>query len=789
MFLRILKKDLQRQKAANIILLVFIMLAAMFFSSSVNNVIAVLGGIDSFWEKANMPELLAICFRSPEAESTLADMECVDFCDAVPLTVLLTDQLTCNGETVEEYSPFLIPLVEQKLLFFDENNAPITEVAPGTVRVSATTMRSAGLKAGDILKVEVAGEIRELTVAGPLKDATCLARRYIMNPDEYDAWFGETTETSETTETTETSEAATFGTIFYIYTNNLPDTREQLSAAALNLILYEKETLRLSFFPDMILAAILLAVSICLILIAFVVLRFTISFTLQQEFRQIGVMKAIGLSDPGIRGLYLAKYLLLSAVGACIGFFGSVPFSKLLLDSVSETMVLGHDSNVLINALCCIAVVVITLAFCYRCTAKVKKFTPVDAIRSGTTGERFHKKGLLQLSKTPGSPALFLALNDVLSQPRRFGAIILVLFLCLSLVLMLTTSVNTLKSDGLVPAFNMTPFDLICSDGYTVSFAPDGRQMIREDLEETEALLKRNGLNCRCYTEIDLSMPLRHKDKNHTAFVSQGIGTTTDQYVFFEGSAPCKPGEIAVTEQVANALDARIGDTITMQIGTENREFLVTGLYQSMLNIGNSARIHEDELISYEYLTSAWGTQIEFLDDPGEKEIQSRIALIKDLLDVDVVQTASEYVEGLTGMAETLEYVRLLMLAISLIITVLIVVLIGHSFIAKERGDIAILKAIGFRDMQIVSWQALRFVVICMIAVIPALLFHMPLMKLVISPIFAIMGASFGIQYKVIPLEVYCIYPGIFLAVISVSAFLTARYTRTVQTSECSNID
>ena len=41
MYLRILKKDLKRKKAMNVILLVFIILATMFVSSSVNNIISV----------------------------------------------------------------------------------------------------------------------------------------------------------------------------------------------------------------------------------------------------------------------------------------------------------------------------------------------------------------------------------------------------------------------------------------------------------------------------------------------------------------------------------------------------------------------------------------------------------------------------------------------------------------------------------------------------------------------------------------------------------------------------
>ena len=776
MFFSILKKDLKRRKTANIILLVFIMLASMFISSSMNNVLAVMNGIDYFWEKANMPDLIAVGIQTSDEKATIAQLKSIDSYDVIPVRVLDVDQLTHEGETVEHFSPYMIPYMEQTLLFFDENNNPIREVAPGTVRVSASSMREAGLKTGDSLRIELEGKYLELVIAGPLKDPTCLGKRYVMNADDYDAWFAETDVLS--------------GEIFYIYTSNRAETMEQISSdSASGLILYEKETLRLNLFPDMILAGILLAVSICLMLIAFVVLRFTLSFTLQEEYRQIGVMKAIGLTNTGIRGLYLAKYLLLSVVGATIGFFGSIPFSGLLLDSISQAMVLGNENSMLVNGFCSIFVVVVTLAFCYGCTGKVKKYTPVDAIRSGTTGERFRKKGLLQLSRTPGRPVVYLALNDVLSQPRRFGTIVLTLFLCLSLVLMLTTSINTLKSDGLIPALNMTHFDVICSGGYTTSPSSEGSRMLRESMEKSEGLLRSNGLDCRSYTEVDFALSLNYGEKKCDAYVAQGVGTTMDQYVYFEGSAPCHTGEIAITKQVAEKLGAGIGDTVTMQIGTETREFLVTGHYQTMMNQGLSARVHQDEVISYEYLISSWGMQVEFLDDPSEKEIQNRIPLIKEILNVNTVQTEAEYVEFMTGMAEILEYVRLLFLAISLIITVLITVLIGHSFIAKERGDIAILKAIGFRNGQLMSWQALRFVIICVIATIFAIVLHIPLMELAITPIFTAMGAYFGVQFEIAPLEIYCIYPAIFLAVTAVSAFLTARHVCTVQTNECSNID
>ena len=60
MYLRILKKDLKRKKAMNVILLVFIILASMFVSSGVNNIISVTTALDDYFEMADAPDYIAM---------------------------------------------------------------------------------------------------------------------------------------------------------------------------------------------------------------------------------------------------------------------------------------------------------------------------------------------------------------------------------------------------------------------------------------------------------------------------------------------------------------------------------------------------------------------------------------------------------------------------------------------------------------------------------------------------------------------------------------------------------
>jgi len=60
MFLNILKKDLKRKKTMNVILQLFITLAAMFVSSGLNNVFTVMDGTDYYLDKAGIGDFVLI---------------------------------------------------------------------------------------------------------------------------------------------------------------------------------------------------------------------------------------------------------------------------------------------------------------------------------------------------------------------------------------------------------------------------------------------------------------------------------------------------------------------------------------------------------------------------------------------------------------------------------------------------------------------------------------------------------------------------------------------------------
>ena len=81
MYLNILKKDLKRKRAMNIILLLFIILATMFVSSSVNNIINVTTALDSYFEMADVPDYFAVTMNRNLAvaiDETVSSANAVD---------------------------------------------------------------------------------------------------------------------------------------------------------------------------------------------------------------------------------------------------------------------------------------------------------------------------------------------------------------------------------------------------------------------------------------------------------------------------------------------------------------------------------------------------------------------------------------------------------------------------------------------------------------------------------------------------------------------------------------
>lgn len=789
MYLSILKKDLKRKKAMNMILLLFIILATMFVSSSVNNIINVTTALDNYFEMANAPDYFVATMNknlSVDIDETVGSASAVDRYAVENILFLSSDNFIFGDEDIVINGGTNLVQSDIGMNYFLSDGSILETVKPGEFYMTEGKADALGVDVGDRLTIELNGVSREFVLADKIKDALLGSNqlsitRYIISEEDFECFLS-----------AENTEEYYGGTLVYLYSSDMEKVSTQIKPIVDNSIrTMDRAFMEFCYIFDMIVVGVLLVVSIILIAIAFVVLRFTISFTLFEEFREIGVMKAIGIGNFRIRGLYLVKYMGLSVIGAAIGFALSFPFGEMLMSVSSQSIIVGNQSPILINIFCTVLVIAVILLFCYECTDKVKKMTPIDAIRNGQTGERFRKKSLMSLGKSKLSVTPFLALNDIVSSPKRYGIISLTFFLCLSLLLILSATVSTMNSDSLATTFGWADCDIYIDSKIGAEYMlEDGHEKLEKHLNNMEQTLAQNDIPAKCYQETMFNLPVDFGENESNICIYQGTGTTMDMYEYTAGTVPQNTDEIAITRIAADKLNANIGDTVTIKTIDGDKEYMITGFFQSMNTQGSGIRLHSDEYINYAQATGYVNTQIVFTDNPDSEEINWRMEEIQRIFpEYENIETCAETVKDMLGVADTLASVKFLIVILAIILAALITVLMERSFIAKAQGEIALMKAVGTRNGKIYVYHALRFLFVGIIAVFIGEMFAMPLTHLCIDPIFKMMGMELAVDYVINPVEMYLIFPIVILATTTVSAFLTSIYTRKIKSSDTANIE
>ena len=790
MLFRILKKDIRRRKTMNLILLLFVILATMFVASGLSNVMTVLNGTDYYMDKAGLGDYVVItqgedAFDGPEdLESHLKKNEKVKGYRLEHYIALARKDLTCNGKKAQSDSTMMLTSIEDDgLTYFDKDNREITGVEEGYTYVQLRFLTGNDLKVGDTLHLSKEGVELDLIIAGTFKDA-CLGsemmgnnrflisgkdmEKIVSDPRIRKMWGGE---------------------MGYVDTDDVQGFAASISSIDSISFDGSRSVLKLTYVLSLIIAFVVLILSVALIIVSFVVLRFAIHLSVMEDFREIGVMKAIGIRDRKIRGMYAAKYLAIAVIGVLIGGALSFPFGSMLIKSVSENMVLGNDSDTLAHILGGLAVALIITGFAWFCTRKVKKMSPVDAIRNGQTGERYRKKKARGAGKVRKNTEFFLAVNDIRSNPKRYLSVFLSIFICSLLVLMIVNITTTMKSDSFVETFGARR-DLYVDDSDNImTLTGTGREAFDDYVREKEKLLADAGMPCEISDEIQYKYEILVGSDSYKLDVQQGINVRSDEYSYMEGSAPQNAHEAAITPQIAEKTGLKMGDTFTVDYGDHKADFLVTATFQSMNQLGMVIRVHQDAETDFKHLSSSFAFGLHFTDDPDAKEIEARKDRVKELWGVEdlSVMNAAEFCDDCMKSADSMESVQNLLLLITLVVVILVTVLMERSFASDEKTQIALLKAVGFRNGSIIKWHVWRFTICAFFAILLALAVSVPVTNLGATPIFGMMGLK-TVDYRY-NISMTLAYPAIIFVFTILVTWIVAQCTRKIKSSDTANIE
>ena len=248
--------------------------------------------------------------------------------------------------------------------------------------------------------------------------------------------------------------------------------------------------------------------------------------------------------------------------------------------------------------------------------------------------------------------------------------------------------------------------------------------------------------------------------------------------MYEEGTPPAQENEIAITHVVSEKIHAKIGDTVYVTMFDKKLPFVVTSIYQSMDNMGEGIRFHEDAKMDYAAAIGAWGAQVVLKNSPDKEEVQHIIRKVKKIMPKAKVQTPKEFINSMIGgISDQLKPVKTMILTIVIIINILVVVLMQKMFLIREQGEMGMLKSIGFSNGAIISWQTKRIALVLLIGVVLGTATGTAFSQLTSGQVFKMMGCS-RIEFQIHPWEVYALYPAAVYVATVIACMITMLKVR-----------
>ncbi|WP_419024404.1 FtsX-like permease family protein [Emergencia sp.] len=789
----ILKKDLKKRKGVNLILFLFITIATVFLASSVNNILVVAPAVDYYMDYANVPDVYFNIVGTEEEEQVDSWLQSGkgDLRKYGKSTMMTMGDKDVSCEIDGQRKSFrtggsdiyLGSVSEKYCKVFDQDGNPLN-LGKGEIAMTKAALDRNKLEIGDTLTLRAGTIEKNFVVKENIKDAAfgndmVGMIRLVVNQKDLDELSG-------------SNEAAAF--IRYdVETDNAEEFVEQLNQLSFNTMTnaVTKDTYKMIYSFDMLMAALLILIGICLILIALLVLRFTLVFTMEEDYREIGIMKATGFRDFQIKKIYLAKYLTLVTCGSLIGLIMSVPVSRTMIQSVSVNMIMEDSkANLWVNFICTALVIVLVMAFCYFCTRKLNKVSAITAIRGGQTGERYKRRAGLRLhSRGKIGVPVFLGMNDMVSHVRRY--LVLMITFCISFILITIplNTLNTMQSEEMALKFALNPE----AAAYVRKIEAKGEERyekeddVQRGMARVEEELKEKGYDAQLSAVVFyfLKFGSQGKKADSNLMTLQIVGSENDFLTYDEGSAPKLSNEIAVSKKMSEKNGWNIGDTIETSLHDGKHSFIITGLYTDYMQVGESARMNPAFDLGKEMLADYWNIAVHAETDLSQKELAAELK--KDLPAYEWNSAQDVIDRNVGGIQKTLQSMKIPMTILLCAVIMLITLLMEKLFIVREKGEIAMLKSVGFSDRSIGFWQVVRMVSVAVCSMIAAVPLSLLSNQFVLKPIFAIMGAEVKIQ--VVPWQVYGVYPLVLLLGIIAATVIAARSVKRINIQELNNLE
>jgi putative ABC transport system permease protein len=712
MSVNILKKDISRNKAVTATLFVFILLAAMLVSISVNIILTLFGSMDSLFTEAKVPHYMQM--HSGEINQSEID----DFSQNNPLvksqqTVTMLNirgaNITFGGnEKSEADSIFENAFVTQNMSFdfLLDMKSNVIQVNDGEIAVPIYHMQEYNLHIGDTVRVAGSSFDMEFVITDFVRDAqmnpsVVTSKRFVVSDGDWELMRENIGEPEYLIEFLlyDVDKMSEFEAMYQA--SDLPQKDTAITYPLFRL---------LSSLTDGILAAVIVLISVLLVAIATLCLRFTLTATIEEDYREIGVMKAIGINGRDIRRLYMIKYVTMAAAASLFGFLASFFVGGLFTANIALYMGIAPKTawDGILPALGAVLVFLAVALFCRIVLRKFRKISAVEALRSGRMGSGKKLASGFRLSRSNFKNVnIFLGMKAVFGRFGVYGVLCVIFVICAFLMTVPLNLLNTMESPEFISYMGAgrsdIRLDVFIRQGADAS---TDYATIREYLENDSDVKKYAVLTTAAYK-------VKNSEGNYENIKVESGDFSMFPLEYLEGAAPMRENEIALSSMNAREFGKSIGDILTLFIDDNARALTVCGIYQDVTNGGKTAK----GLLPYSDENVLWHmVNIDIADDisiPQKTAEYSRAFPFVKVTDME------DYVsQTLGGLIDQLSLASVFAFVLAMAISALITAMFFKMLIVKDASGIAVMRGLGLSVRSIRTQYVTRAAVVLFIGII-----------------------------------------------------------------------
>lgn len=542
----------------------------------------------------------------------------------------------------------------------------LPEASPGEVFVPVCYRSLYHLAEGDIMEI---GEER-LVIAGFIRDAQmnsmmASSKRFLVHKEDYerirDAGF-------------ENNVAAEELLIEFLLRDGADSNAFAAAYAAAGLLSDGPAITRplirtMNALSEGTMIFVIFLISIVTLLISMLCIRFLCLIQMEREWKEVGMLKVLGVGAAEIMRLYIAKYFFFSVLGALAGLSAAFALKEPLEKQVRELY--GAAKPELPAGIWAVAAV---------CLAEGMILISV-------------RQSLKRTEKISALEALFSAQEEK-GGKGRYLIIGLVAFACTFLVMVPQNLYSTMSAPEFVRYMGIGEGEIRMDVGRSKEIE-QVTERIAQSLLQDRKVEKFTLLVTRNYTAV-----LPGGERVRLAVESGDHGVFPVKYG--EGKLPEGPFEIALSALNAKELGLSLGDSLLLESGGRAAEYTVCGIYSDITNGGKTAKAYGAAKdapviwsVLYASLNEAAGKENESV---GKKEwMEGYRRMGADVTDIH------NYVED--TYRQTLSRLYLASIVSALLagaVTMVVVSLFIRLLVEEKRYGISLYKALGFtgKDMK-----------------------------------------------------------------------------------------